>query len=118
VAKFEFNEQIFLWIFSQIEFNFEWDTGNEQKSFIKHGITCTESESVFKNTESILPLGKQISPSYDSNEDRFGVFGTSCFNKYLFISFTIRNSKIRIISARELNNKEREKYEQICKESR
>lgn len=114
LAKFRFYEWLMAWFFAQERFYFDWDAGNSTKSLQKHKITCEEMESVFEDLERIKILGIQISP--ETSEDRFGLFGKTKNNKNLFVSFTIRESKIRIISARELNQKENKLYETLCKE--
>ena len=118
MAKFEFNVWIFKWLLEQSEFKFEWDDGNKTKSLLKHAIKCNEAESVFiYNPDLIRVLGIQVSPSYESDEPRYGIFGESSTNKKVFICFTLKeNDKIRIISIREINKKEREIYERLCKE--
>ncbi len=73
-------------------------SGNESKSQQKHGITTSEAEEVFYDKD-ILPLGIQVQPL--PNEIRFGVIGKSANDKILFVSFTIRDLKIIIISTRK-----------------
>ncbi|MBU1071048.1 BrnT family toxin, partial [Patescibacteria group bacterium] len=46
-------------------------------------------------------------------EKRFRSLGRTNKNRKLFISYTIRNQKIRIISARDQNKKERRIYEKV-----
>ena len=90
MAKFEFNELILLWILTQNEFYFEWDKGNSEKSKARHGITCEEIESAFTvYSKDIIVLGHQVSPCYDSNEERYGLFGKTYTEKSLFICMTL-----------------------------
>lgn len=114
MAKFQFIEWLIEWFEQQQSFSFEWDQGNSLKSLRKHRITCEETESVFFQTEMIRVLGEQISPKTD--EPRFGLFGLTITGKSVFICFTLRGSGIRIISARELNKKERVLYAELCQE--
>ncbi|MBX9839195.1 MAG: BrnT family toxin [Silvanigrellaceae bacterium] len=116
MAKFEYNELILLWFLTQNEFYFEWDDGNSEKSKAKHGITCEEIESVFRlNPKQIRVLGNQVSPVYDSTEERYGLFGKTETGKSLFICVTLREdkTKIRVISAREVNKKEQISYDNL-----
>jgi len=46
-------------------------------------------------------------------ETRFYALGHTDLDRKLFIVFTIRNKKIRIISARDMSKKERKIYEAI-----
>jgi len=51
-------------------------------------------------------------------EKRYFVLGQTDVDRKLFIAFTIREKKIRIISARDINKKERRiYYEKIKKDS-
>lgn len=86
---------------------FEWDEGNIDKSFIKHGITPKESEELFLD-ENVLFI-EDI--KHSQNEKRFIAIGQTSQGKILFAVFTIRNIKIRIISVRYANIKERREYE-------
>ncbi|MFY7994337.1 MAG: BrnT family toxin [Bacteriovoracaceae bacterium] len=94
--------------FESREFDFEWDEGNKFKSIIKHDVSNENSEEVFFD-EDILILGQQVSPV--SLEERFGIIGKTMDEKILFVNFTFRNLKIRIISSRLASNKERGIYE-------
>lgn len=73
MAKFAWNQLIFLWLLEQEFFEFQWDDGNKTKSQEKHRISCEEAESVFKNKTEIRILGVQVNPSVD--ESRYGAFG-------------------------------------------
>ncbi|TFG91105.1 MAG: BrnT family toxin [Candidatus Atribacteria bacterium] len=50
-------------------------------------------------------------------EKRFYALGKSKTERFLFISFTIRNNLIRVISARDMNRKERMIYEEKIEEN-
>ena len=90
---------------------FEWDQGNIDKSYQKHGITTKDAEEVF------LDKGIQIKKDFKHHEteERFIAIGKNLKAKVLFTVFTIRHSKIRIISARTANKKERRMYEEKTK---
>ena len=86
---------------------FEWDEGNIDKSYKKHGITPNEAEEVFLD-EDILSL-EDI--KHSKQEERFEAIGKIIKGSILILAFTIRRDKIRIISARTANKKERRRYE-------
>lgn len=110
----KFVEDLFLEKFlSNNTFEFEWDEGNKNKSLKKHGVTSLESEEGFYG-KFVLPLGRQIEPH--TPEVRYGILGRTELGWDLFISFTLRRWKIRIISARPMNFKERKIYEKLCQE--
>jgi len=87
---------------------FEWDEGNIDKSYKKHGITPNEAEEVFLD-EHVL-LVEDI--KHSQIEKRFIAIGKTIQQKLLFAAFIIRNSRIRTISVRRANNKERRQYEE------
>jgi len=89
------------------EVQFDWDQWNIQKNEIKHGISMLEAESTFFDNKHII--FEDI--KHSTNEKRYILFGMSTYNNILMIAFTIRNSKIRIISARKTSKKERSIYE-------
>lgn len=93
------------------EIEFEWDEGNLDKSRRKHGITPEEAENVFSDEHSLI-IPDEV---HSKTEDRFIIVGKSSENRNLFIVFTTRKDKIRIISGRGMHRKEIEKYEKIKK---
>lgn len=87
---------------------FSWDKGNIDKNWIKHKVKDKESEEVFFNLPLIVSFNEKHSIK---TEKRFKTLGKTNQGKKLFIVFTIRKNKIRIISARKQNKKERRRYE-------
>lgn len=108
VAKFKYIQ----WLISFLEafdiFVFQWDAGNSLKSEDKHGVTIEQIESCFLD-EKILPLGIQVEPKV--KEERYGIIARDYEGTILFVSFTIRDGKIRPVSGRVANKKERIIYE-------
>ncbi len=111
MAKFEFVFWLVKWILEQEIFEFEWDEGNLTKNLKKHRITSESAEQVFLNKDLIVPLGIQVAPV--TNEPRFGLLGSDFSGKRLSLCFTIREGRIRIISARPMSKLERKNYETI-----
>ncbi len=85
---------------------FEWDEGNSEKNWKNHQVTQLESEQVFFNLPIVLGDDKK----HSQGEKRFYLLGRTEFNRLLFVVFTIRYNHIRIISARDMNKKERSIY--------
>ena len=85
---------------------FEWNHGNIDKSYLKHGIAAKEAEESFLDENVFL----QEDIKYSEKEERFIAISKISKNKMLFSIFTIRNKKIRIISTRTANKKERRLY--------
>lgn len=92
---------------------FEWDQGNIDKSYQKHGITPNEAEEVF--TDKNVGIEKDI--KHQEAEERFIAIGKTLQDELLFVVFTIRSNMIRVISARRANKKERGLYEKAKKNS-
>jgi uncharacterized protein len=88
--------------------SFEWDTGNEQKNWLKHKVTSEEAEEPFFSDDYIILEDK---PHSRGGEERFILLGKTTQEKLLLMVFTIRGKKIRIISARVANRKEVGFYE-------
>jgi uncharacterized protein len=107
MAKFQFIEWLVEFI-NRKNFLFDWDEGNREKSLLKHGLNFLEAEDAF-NDQYLVELGMQVLPK--TSEERFGVIARTAEGKILFISFTIRNGMIRVISLRNANRKEKEIYE-------
>ncbi len=82
---------------------FEWDEGNREKNWIRHQVTNIECEEVFFN----VPLLIENDEKHAKAEERYYLLGRTHQNRILFVAFTIRNEKIRVISARDMNRKER-----------
>lgn len=90
------------------QFSFEWDRGNRTKNWIRHGIKTEECEEVFVGGGA-LPVGIQVDPPV--NENRYAVIGETASRKPVFVVFTVRAGKVRVISARLMTLEEREDYD-------
>lgn len=95
---------------SHIE-SFDWDSGNLFKNVLGHAVSNKESEEVFFNR----PIFFFEDQKHSLAEHRFLALGYSNLNRLLTIIFTIRQSKIRVISARDMHKKERMVYEKLSK---
>ncbi len=88
---------------------FEWDKGNIDKNLKKHEVSNHEAEEVFFNKPFIIAEDKK----HSLKEHRFQALGKTNRQRKVFLSFTIREDRIRIISIRDMNKKEEVKYEKI-----
>jgi uncharacterized protein len=88
---------------------FEWDAGNERKSADKHSVSQSEAEQMFFNE----PLLLMPDDMHSSGEVRVHALGRTDEGRSLHVTFTLRqeDSRIRIISARDMSRKERTHYE-------
>lgn len=85
---------------------FEWDEYNQAKIRFKHVVSPQEAEQTFFNQKIIKP-----DEQHSLTENRYQLLGQSDIGRILFIVFTIRGNKIRIISARSASKKERGNYD-------
>lgn len=85
---------------------FQWDEGNDQKNFIKHGVTRAECEEVFFNS----PLVVADDEGHSQGEVRYYVLGQTDASRRLFVVFTVRGTALRVISARDMSSKEKRSY--------
>jgi len=88
---------------------FDWDDGNARKNLDKHGVSQADAEQIFAAEPLLLEDFK-----HSEAEARFQALGETNEGRRLHVSFTLRGGhrKIRIISARDMNRKERAVYEQ------
>jgi uncharacterized protein len=89
---------------------FDWEDGNSRKSADKHDVSQAEAESIFFND----PLIVVEDIRHSTREPRLNALGKTGQGRLLHITFTLRHhqSMIRVISARDMNRKERGIYEQ------
>ncbi len=112
MAKFEFVEWLFYWLLESRSFDFDWDMANRTKSRTKHNVSVGEVEEVF-NSGVALPLGIQVSPP--ASEERLGIVGPTITGRMLQVVFTLREGRVRPISARPAHHKERKQYETLLR---
>lgn len=86
---------------------FLWDKGNAGKNTEKHHVRNQETEEAFFDTYNKIFKDTL----HSGQEERFRIIGKTKHKRLLFIVFTIRARKIRIISARDINKKEVSLYE-------
>jgi|SRR3990170_6780086 len=88
---------------------FDWDAGNIDKIWERHKVSASECEQIFFHE----PLVAAPDEKHFDREERFYALGHTDAGRLLFIVFTIRNNRIRPISARDMNRKERKEYEAL-----
>ena len=85
---------------------FDWDEGNVEKNWRAHQVTPFEAEQVFFNR----PLLVADDVKHSQEEKRYYILGQTDAKRMLFIAFALRKKRIRVISARDMNRKERKVY--------
>jgi len=112
MAQFQFILWLAYWYLQEESFLFDWDSANSSKSQAKHGVATEEIEDLFYLRLGV-PFGRQVSPEVD--EERLCIVGPSTYDRMISVVFTLRDGKVRPISARPASRKERKLYEEIRK---
>ena len=87
---------------------FEWDPKKEAANRRKHDVGFAEASSVFGDPLSItIP-----DPGHARSEERFVIIGKASTNKLLIVVHTVREARVRLISARGATRHERRNYEE------
>ena len=87
---------------------FEWDTNKATANLKKHGVSFTEAATVFGD-----PLSTTFpDPEHSINESRYITIGLSNNGRLIVLAHTDRDSRVRVISAREATRRERRFYEE------
>jgi uncharacterized protein len=86
---------------------FEWDAGNIEKNWERHQVSAAECEQVFFQRPALIAPD----PRHSQDEPRYAALGRTAGGRRLSIVFTIRDTRIRVISARAMSRRERRKYE-------
>lgn len=89
------------------DLEFEWDRGNLNKNWGKHRVKSKEAEEIFLDAKALISLDTK----HLRVEFRWLLLGRAKSKRKLTVVFTKRKNKIRVISARAMNKKERNKYE-------
>lgn len=84
---------------------FEWDKEKAVANFKKHGVSFEEAALAFFD-ENAVELFDEIN---SEDEIRYQLIGISN-TRLIFVAYTARNEKIRIISARKANAKQTRIY--------
>jgi uncharacterized DUF497 family protein len=92
---------------------FQWDKANRDKIWQKHRVSKGECEEVFFN----IPMFVFPDIKHSQHEKRHYLLGRTNAGRLLFVVFTVRESLIRVISARDMNRKERKEYHEKAQEN-
>lgn len=88
--------------------DFERDKNKAEANLSRHEVPFDEATTVFDD-----PLYIDFyDPDHSDEEERYIVIGKSQKHRILIVSYTERNNKVRLISARKATRKEREDYEE------
>jgi uncharacterized DUF497 family protein len=85
--------------------DFEWDDDKAAHNILKHGVTFVTAREAFGDPT----MRDWFDGREDYGEDRYGALGMTR-DGLVFVAFTLRDGRIRIISARTAEPYERWKY--------
>ena len=85
---------------------FDWSSGNAEKNWEQHHVTPLEAEQVFFNT----PFLAGADAAHSLKEKRFYALGQTDEGRELFVAFTMRGRRLRVVSVRDMSRKERRVY--------
>jgi uncharacterized DUF497 family protein len=88
---------------------FDWDAGNTAKNWDLHQVTQAECEQAFFNR----PILVTVDEGHSAEERRYAALGQTEAGRRLSIVFTIRETLVRVISARNMSRRERRIYERV-----
>jgi uncharacterized DUF497 family protein len=84
---------------------FEWDDAKAATNHADHGVTFDMARLVFRDPFALDWLDE----SEDYGEDRFAIIGM-VEGRLLYVAFTMRGNRTRMISARLAEPQERRRY--------
>jgi uncharacterized protein len=85
---------------------FDWDDAKAAANLQAHGVSFELAKTVFKDPFAIEFLDDRE----DYGEDRFVIIGMAEGQVLLFVAYTERAERIRIISARRATKNEQDQY--------
>jgi uncharacterized DUF497 family protein len=85
--------------------DFEWDDIKAADNERDHGISFEMARAAFNDAFSI----ERVDRGHNDPEERFALLGM-VEDRLLFVSYTLRGERIRIISARKAEPHERRRY--------
>src|SRR5437867_3828884 len=89
-----------------LDMDFEWDPAKNAANVAKHGIDCDDARRIFDGRILV-----RVDDRHDYGETRIAVIGV-VDGRELYVVYTRRGPRCRLISARRANRDERQAYHQ------
>jgi len=89
-----------------MKLKFEWHEAKAEANFSAHGVSFDLAKTVFSDPFAI----ERLDDREDYGEERFVMIGMAEGNVLLFVAYTERDDRIRLISARRATQSEQEDY--------
>jgi len=93
----------------------DWDEANREKCQ-KHGVSIAEIEAILKGSPQVAP-----DPAHSAQEDRFIAVGRNREGRPIFVGFTFRVRRgrlvVRPVTARYMHEQEVKSYEEASSQT-
>jgi uncharacterized DUF497 family protein len=89
-----------------MKLEFEWHDAKAKANLQSHGVSFELAKTVFKDRFAI----ERLDDREDYGEQRFIIVGMADGHVLLFVAYTEREERIRIISARRVTQHEQDDY--------
>ena len=89
-----------------MKLEFEWHDTKAEANLQTHGVSFDLAKTVFKDPFAI----ERLDDRKDYAEERFVIIGMAEGHVLLFVAYTEREDRVRIISARRVTQHEQEDY--------
>ena len=89
-----------------MKLEFEWNKAKTRANFQRHGVSFDLAKTVFNDPFAI----ERLDDREEHGEERFVIVGAAEGKALLFVAYTEREERIRIISARRATQSEQDDY--------
>jgi uncharacterized protein len=89
-----------------MKLEFEWNKAKAEANFRRHGVSFDLAKTVFSDPFAI----ERLDDREEHGEERFVIIGAAEGKALLFVAYTEREERIRIISARRATQNEQDDY--------
>ena len=89
-----------------MKLEFDWHGAKAEANLQAHGVSFELAKTVFKDPFAI----ERVDDREDYGEERFVIIGMAEGHVLLFVAYTEREERIRIISARRTTQREQDDY--------
>jgi hypothetical protein len=89
-----------------MKLEFEWHKAKAEANFRRQGVSFDLAKTVFKDPFAI----ERLDDREEHGEERFVIIGAAEGRVLLFVAYTDREERIRIISARRATQNEQDDY--------
>jgi hypothetical protein len=89
-----------------MKLEFEWHDAKAEANLQAHGVSFDLAKTVFRDPFAV----ERLDDREDHGEGRFVIIGMAQGNVVLFVAYTEREGRMRIISARRATQNEQDDY--------